>query len=108
MNVRKFLSVACLLSILLVSACKSKGSEFIGKWVVNDPQPDSKPLEIARNGESYLVTAADGTKLPAELDKDSGVLKAANGIMTLTYVKNSDTLLAAGLFGMTQEFKRAK
>jgi hypothetical protein len=40
---------------------------------------------------NYLVADDDGTKLPAEIDKDSGVMKAANGIMTLTYIKNSDT-----------------
>jgi hypothetical protein len=106
MNIRKFLSVACLLSILLVSACKSKGSEFTGKWVVNDPQSESKTVEIARNRDSYLVTTGDGTKLPAELDKDSGVLKAVGSILPLTYLKKSDTLLAA-FGGLSTEYKRS-
>jgi hypothetical protein len=93
MRLRKIVSALCLTVLLsLVVACKSAGSEYLGKWIIKGTTDTSKAIDIQKNGSSFILAGPD-SKLPAELDKDSNSLKA--GFMTLSYVKASDSILVS-------------
>ena len=102
MRMRKLLSLTCLAALLtLAVACKGKGSDFVGKWVAKGSDGSDVTVEIARNGESFIMSTSEG-KAPIEFDKDNQTLRS--GFITFSYVKTSDTLLMS----TGTEFKRAK
>ena len=47
-----------LFSIILLSGCRSTGSEFLGKWV-NTKNPNDC-FQITRNGDEYLIVGQGG------------------------------------------------
>ena len=60
----RFLSIV-LLSVAVLSGCRSTGSEFLGTWVSRANPGDS--FEIVRNGREYLIVS-QGRKIGAILD----------------------------------------
>lgn len=94
----------CLFSAVMLSGCKSTGSEFLGKWV-NKANPNDN-FQVVRNGQEFLIVGQDGkigaTYADGALDV-KGMLLSVN----LTYVKQTDTLLGPGLLGNV-EYKRQK
>lgn len=95
--------IACVMFSLAACTQKPDGAEFIGKWQSTSAKYPDLLVEIAKNGESFLLTA-DKDKLPATLNND-GTLQVAFPISPITFAhsKNSDTLI-----GMGSEFKRVK
>lgn len=93
-----------LFSVILLSGCRSTGSEFLGSWV-NTKDPDDH-FQISRNGDEYLIVGQGG-KLGA-IYKD-GTLEIKGAILSanLTYVERTDTLLGPGFNGEV-EYKRKK
>ena len=84
---------------MLTAGGAQHGSKFVGKWV-NTTDPCDK-IEITRNGQQFLIGKAPATY------KDDGTLQARSPLdtITVTYIKESDTLDIAIAFGM-QEYKR--
>jgi hypothetical protein len=99
----RFISL-CLFSAVILSGCRSTGSEFLGKWV-NKANPNDS-FQVVRNGDEFLIVGQGG-KLGATYNDGAlevkGMLLSAN----LTYVKQTDTLLGPGLLGNV-EYKRLK
>jgi len=93
-----------LFTVILLSGCRSTGSEFLGKWV-NSKNP-SDNFQIIRNGDEYLVVGQGGKA--GAIYKD-GTLEIKGAILSadLTYVKQSDTLIGPGFNGEV-EYKRQK
>lgn len=114
---RKYGLLLIVFSLALVlTACQKAGSEYLGKWQ-DTAHPNSGTIEIARNGDGYLMTITmPGTfggkpqsrTVPA-VAKD-GLLQIGSGFgsMTLTYVKNTDGLLVSGGLGGNGDMKRVK
>ncbi len=95
----------CLLSIVALTGCASKGSQFLGSWV-NARNPNDT-FQVTRNGDEFLIVS-QGKEIGASF-KD-GNLEVGGGALlsvNLTYVKQSDTILAPGFFGQA-EYKRKK
>jgi hypothetical protein len=102
-SVRKWIP-ALLFLVVVATGCSRAGSEFLGKWVNTANARDT--MEITRNGEQYLIVAG-GNKMGATY-RDGGLeVPGMMGPVRLTYVKDSDTLIAPGIFGQS-EYKRAK
>jgi hypothetical protein len=101
----KVITASLLLTVLALANCLTKsGSEFVGKWE-SAQSPDTK-LEIIRNGDDFLIL--EGTEKIGAVYKDGGlVISGVFGSPQITYIKESDTLLAPGLLG-TSEYRRAK
>jgi hypothetical protein len=99
----RFISL-CLFSTVILSGCRSTGSEFLGKWV-NKANPNDS-FQVVRNGEEFLIVSQGGKVGATYTDgalEVKGMLLSAN----LTYVKQTDTLLGPGFFGNV-EYKRLK
>ena len=97
----RFLSIV-LLSVAVLSGCRSAGSEFPGKWA-NKANP-SDSFEVVRNGHEYLIVS-QGKQVGAiyrTLEVRGALLST-----TVTYVKKSDTLLTPGFFGQV-DYQRRK
>lgn len=102
--VRKAIQSTLVLT-MLVLGCSKPGSEFLGKWTNAGNPSDS--VQVDRNGDEFLITGPDGTKIGATLrDETLNMASPMTGI-SFTYVKSSDTLLSPGVFGQV-EYKRAK
>jgi hypothetical protein len=102
--VRKAFQSTLLLTVLMIG-CTKPGSEFLGKWVNSANSADT--AQIDRNGDEFLITGPDGTKIGATLKDETLTMAQPMGGMSFTYVKSSDTILAPGVFGQV-EYKRAK
>ena len=102
---RKVVHCTLLLTVLMIG-CSKPGSEFVGKWVNATNSTDS--WTISRNGDNFLVTGPDNQSIGATYNNGTlsvpGVMGSA---LTFTYVKDTDSLLAPGLFGQVT-YKRAK
>ncbi len=89
-------------SAFLVGCGKESGSEYIGKWV--NSKMASETLEIKRNGDNFIVTQTmpdffGGTKTsdyPAVFKDDVLTINAGLGPITMSYVKDDDTLVVGG------------
>lgn len=103
-RVRKAFQSTLLLTVLMIG-CTKAGSEFVGKWV--NPSNTADTVQIDRNGDEFLLTGPDSTKIGATLKDETLTMAAPMSGITYTYVKSSDTLLAPGVFGQV-EYKRAK
>ncbi|HEX9200218.1 MAG TPA: hypothetical protein VF865_11710 [Acidobacteriaceae bacterium] len=101
--VRKAFQSTLLLTVLLIG-CKS-GGEFLGKWVNSTNSNDT--VQIDRNGDEFLITGPDGTKIGATLKEETLTMAQPMTGVTFTYVKSSDTLLSPGVYGQV-EYKHAK
>jgi hypothetical protein len=99
----RFISL-CLFSAVILSGCRSTGSEFLGKWV-NKANPNDS-FQVVHNGDEFLIVSQGGKVGATYKDgalEVKGMLLSAN----LTYVKQTDTLLGPGFFGNV-EYKRLK
>lgn len=95
-----------MLVTVLAAGCSKPGSEFVGKWVNSSNTTDT--MDIERNGDQFTITGADQEKIPATYNNGSLQVAGVMGsMMTLTYVKSSDSVVAPGLIGQVQ-YKRAK
>jgi hypothetical protein len=74
---------------VLTAGGAQHGSKFVGKWV-NTTDPCDK-IEITRNGQQFLIGKAPATY------KDDGTLQARSPLdtITVTYIKESDTLVVS-------------
>ena len=99
----RFISL-CLFSAVILSGCRSTGSEFLGKWV-NKANPIDT-FQVVRNGDEFLIISPSGKA--GAIYKD-GALEVKGLLMSadLTYVKQTATLLGPGFFGNV-EYKRLK
>jgi len=93
-----------LFCVVFVSGCRSTGSQFLGKWVNKANPTDS--FQVVRNGNEFLIISPSGKTGATYKD---GALEVKGLLMSadLTYVKQTDTLLAPGFFGNV-EYKRLK
>ena len=89
---------------MLISGCNREGSQYVGKWVNTKNSRDV--MEITHNGDGYLVSSGS-TKIGATFKDGTLQISSGFGSVPLTYVKDSDTLLAPGMFGQS-EYKRLK
>lgn len=89
-------------SAFLVGCGKESGSEYVGKWV--NSKMASETLEIKRNGDNFIVTRTmpdffGGTKIsdfPAVFKDGVLTINAGLGPITMSYVKDDDTLVMGG------------
>lgn len=88
---------------LATAGCSRPGSEFLGKWTNTKDSKDQ--IEITRNGDQFLVVSKDN-RIPATY-KDAGLEVSGGflGSMRITYIHDSDTLMAPGFFGQA-EYRR--
>ena len=88
-----------LLTTLLLTACSSGCSEFLGTWV--NAQYPKDTFEINRNADEYLIVIRN-QKIGAIYKEGAleveGSLFAAN----LTYVKQTDKVVGPELFGQLE------
>lgn len=90
--------------VIAVAACSRPGSEFVGNWV--DTKNAKETIQIVRNGDQYLIV--HGNEKIGAVYKDGGLeIGGSLGMARLTYIKDSDTILAPGFFGQS-EYKRVK
>jgi hypothetical protein len=84
-----------LLSTLFLTACSSRGSEFLGTWV--NAQNPKDTFEITRNACEYLIVIRD--QRIGAIYKD-GAREVKGGLFSanLTYIKQSDTNVGPGSF----------
>lgn len=96
----------CLLSVVVLTGCASRGSEFLGSWV-NTKNPNDT-FQIMRNGDEYLVVGPDQKPGVGAIYKD-GALEIKGALLSteLTYVKRTDTIVGPGFFGQV-EYKRRR
>lgn len=96
----------CLLSVVVLTGCASRGSEFLGSWV-NTKNPNDT-FQIMRNGDEYLVVGPDQKPGVGAIYKD-GALEIKGALLSteFTYVKRTDTIVGPGFFGQV-EFKRRR
>jgi len=95
-----------------LTACSKAGNEYLGKWQNTVNSHDE--IEIVRNGDNFLIkvnapTLAgkyEATTVPAIL-KD-GILEVQGNFLatSFTYVKATDTLTTAAMFGGNVEYRR--
>jgi hypothetical protein len=111
----KKLLLLVLASLLL--ACSGPGADYLGTWV-NSRSADNT-IEIVRNGENFLVKETrpslfgrngetQTSNTPAVLKDGLLQIQSALGPVTITHVKDSDTLSMPGLLGSAKEYKRMK
>jgi hypothetical protein len=97
--------------------CTKTADKYLGKW--QDPaKPKSGVIEIAMNGDNYLmkltVNGFGGvprtTTVPAVAKDGSLQINGGTGLtgLSLTYIKNSDSLLMSGGMGGNGELKRVR
>jgi hypothetical protein len=89
---------------VILSGCRSTGSEFLGKWV-NKANPIDT-FQVVRNGDEFLIVGQGG-KIGATYENGALEVKGMLLSVNLTYDKETDTLLAPGLLGNV-EYKRLK
>jgi hypothetical protein len=96
----------CLLSVVALTGCASRGSEFLGSWV-NTKNPNDM-FQVTRNGDEYLIVSQNQKPGVGAIYKD-GTLEVKGALLSadLTYVKGTDTILTPGFFGQV-EYKRQK
>lgn len=104
--------IAVLIVAVVLGACGSKGSEYVGKW-----HEAGKPrlLVIERNGDGFLVHGENSAKpgIPEGppqagiLKDDAIVIHGQIGSPTFTYVKASDSVVLSTFVGSVQ-LQRAK
>ena len=95
-----------LLSIVALTGCASRGTEFLGNWVNTQNPKDT--LQVTRNGDEYLIVGQDQKSRVGAIYKD-GTLEVKGALLSanLTYVKQSHTILTPGFFGQV-EYRRKK
>ncbi len=109
----KMFRLAIALALVLLTACSSAGSEYLGKWEnVKNPKD---AFTVARNGESFLVIKRNRNflderdlgeaKLPATLENGMLTVQGGMGAATFAYIAASDTISVQSFAG-SQEFKR--
>jgi hypothetical protein len=95
-----------LLSTVVLTGCKSGGTEFLGNWVNTQNPKDT--FQVMRNGDEYLIVGEDQkTKVGANYKDGALEIKGALLSANLTYVKKTDTILGQGFFGPI-EYRRKK
>src|SRR5580704_12225790 len=94
---RKCVLILVLLTVVAIG-CSRAGSEFVGKWV-NTKNPNDR-MEITRNGEQFLITTG-GQKVGSTYKDGTLEISGVMGSVRITYIKDSDTLLAPGFFGQS-------
>ena len=105
MNTSKLrLLSALIFSVVILSGCASKGSEFLGAWVNTRNSTDT--FQIVRNGDEFLVVN-NGNKVGATYEKGMLEIKGILISTELTYDRKTDTILTPGFFGQT-EYRRKK
>lgn len=103
--VRNAVHCTLLLTVLIIG-CSKPGSEFVGTWANSTNAADT--MTIARNGDNFTVTGADKESIAATYNNGTLSVPGVMGMaLTLTYVKDSDSLVAPGIFGQVT-YKRAK
>jgi len=101
----RFISI-CLISAAALTGCASGGSEFLGKWVNTNNPNDT--FQVIRNGDEYLIVSPGQKPGVGAIYKDGSLgVKGALLSTELTYVKRTDTIVAAGFLGPV-EYKRQK
>jgi hypothetical protein len=98
-----FISIS-LISVVLLSGCRSTGSEFVGKWV--NIQNPNDCFQVSRNGDEFLIVTRD-SKVGAVYKDGTLEVKGAILSASLTYVKQTDTVLGPGFYGEI-EYRRQK
>lgn len=93
-----------VLAAILAAGCSHPGDKFVGKWVSKSNANDT--IEIVRNGDGYLVVSGQ-SKTGASFKDGQLEIASMMGMITLTYIKSSDTLVMPGFFGQA-EYERAK
>lgn len=99
----RFLS-ALIFSVVVLSGCASKGSEFLGSWVNTRNSADT--FQIVRNGDEFLIVN-NGNKVGATYEKGMLEVKGILVSTELTYDRKTDTILTPGFFGQA-EYRRKK
>lgn len=99
----RFFSILLLIPLLL-TACSSRGSEFLGTWV--NAQNPKDTFEITRNAGEYLIVIRD-QKIGAIYKDGALEVKGALFSVNLTYIKRTDTIVGPGFFGQL-EYRRKK
>jgi hypothetical protein len=89
---------------VILSGCRSTGSEFLGKWV-NKANP-SDSFQVVRNGDEFLIVGKGG-KIGGTYENGALEVKGMLLSVNLTYDKQTDTILGPGFFGNV-EYKRLK
>ena len=83
--------ILILVSVLLLSGCGKKGSEFIGSWENRHQQ-----AVIKRNGTAYLVGIIDrqGKKTFPAIYVDGLLrIKTSSGSVDIAYLKEKNAIL---------------
>jgi hypothetical protein len=104
--------IAVLIVAIVLSACGSKGNEYLGKW---QEAGKSSLIVIEPNGDGFLVHGENSAKPGiAEGPPQAGVLKDGAIVIqgqisapTITYVKATDSLILSTFIGSAQ-LRRAK
>lgn len=98
-----------------LSACGSQGKEYVGTWQAKEYANRTSVIE--RNGDNFVLKLTEPvmyghgktstTSIPA-VYKD-GMLEMSNGfgIMKMSYIKSTDTLLMPTMGG-SMEYRRVK
>ena len=94
---------ALIFSVVILTGCASKGSEFLGSWVNTRNATDT--FQITRNGDQFLIVSK-GKKIGASYEKGMLEIKGILGSTELTYDRKTGTIVAPGFFGQV-EYKRA-
>ena len=99
----RFLS-AFIFSVVILTGCASKGSEFLGTWVNTRNPKDT--FQIVLNGDEYLIVN-NGNKVGATYEKGMLEIKEVLGTTELTYDRKTGTILTPGFLGQ-MEYRRKK
>lgn len=113
-RIKNALFLATILGVLVfVSACKHSGREYVGSW--ENPKNTHNQFDITLDGEHFLVKETQGAwpyrqeTLPATLTDGILEIKGEIGVLRLTYVKATDTLLVPSpMDDSNVEFRRRK
>ena len=82
-----------LLSAVALTGCQSRGTEFLGNWVNTQNPKDT--FQVMRNGDEYIIVGQDQKTRVGAIYKDGALeIKGALLSANLTYVKQTDTILA--------------
>lgn len=107
--------IAFLTLTMALSACGQQGKEYVGDWQAKERA--NRTVTIERNGDNFVIKQTEPmlygngktqtSSIPA-VYKD-GMLEVSNGfgIVKISYVKNTDTLLMPTMGG-SMEYRRVK